>query len=86
MKSTMNGRTSKHSLARRAAPAGPRDVQLESDADPQALHAQVELVRIQEEHKTLRTWAICGTIVAGMAIISYAAIQRHREMFDDRKL
>ena len=80
MKSKLNGRTSKHSLATRSAPAQLQDALVESDADPKVIHAEVELVRIHEDHRTLRTWAICGTIVAGMAIISHAAVQRHRAM------
>ena len=82
MKSRLNGSTAKQSLATRTRPAGSREVLPQPHADPSFVQAQVELVRVQEEHKTLRTWAICGTIVAGMAIISYAAVQRHRGIFE----
>ena len=83
MKSKLNGRTSRQSLVPRPAPTEPQTALIESRADPAAVHAQVELVRVREEHKTLRTWAICGTIVAGMAIISFAAVQRHRQILEE---
>lgn len=82
MKSTMNEHTSKHSLAAQAAPEELHEARVETDADPILIRAEVELVRIHEEQRTLRTWAICGTIVAGMAIISHAAVQRHRQIFE----
>jgi hypothetical protein len=82
MKSRLNGSTAKQSLVSRTRSAGTREVLPQPHADAGLVRAQVELVRVQQEHKTLRTWAICGTIVAGMAIISYAAVQRHRGIFE----
>ncbi len=38
--------------------------------------AYAEAVKAREIHKTRRTWAICGTVVAGIGIISLAALRR----------
>jgi hypothetical protein len=35
-----------------------------------------EIIKVHEVNKTRRTWAICGTVVAGIGIISCAALKR----------
>ena len=35
-----------------------------------------EIIKVHEVNKTRRTWAICGTVVAGIGIISWAALKR----------
>jgi hypothetical protein len=46
------------------------------DIDPTTARAYAQMVKVQEDNKTTRTWVICGTIVAGISIISYAALQQ----------
>jgi hypothetical protein len=80
MKARLNDRGSKSSLLTAIAKSRVREIP-EEFADNAALaQAHVEIIRAQEQQKTLRTWAICGTVVAGMAIISYATIQRYRQL------
>ena len=35
-----------------------------------------DIVKVHEINKTVRTWAICGTVVAGIGLISWAAVRR----------
>jgi len=35
-----------------------------------------EIIKVHEVNKTRRTWAICGAVVAGIGIISWAALKR----------
>ena len=46
------------------------------EAEPMASAKYAEIIKVHEVNKTRRTWAICGTVVAGIGIISWAALKR----------
>lgn len=48
-----------------------------SRVDRAVAQAYSDAVKVREIHKTRRTWAICGTVVAGIGIISLASLRRH---------
>ena len=75
----MNPKSNSRKLTR-SADARPRQAAAHDEpldfADATTAKAYATMVKAQEENKTTRTWVICGTIVAGISIISYAALQR----------
>ena len=75
----MNAKSNSRKLTR-SAEARPKQAAVDDEtldfADETTAKAYASMIKVQEENKTMRTWVICGTIVAGISIISYAALQR----------
>jgi hypothetical protein len=77
MDSKSNSRKLARSADTRAGRTAAHNETLPS-TDLATARAYAQMVKVQEDNKTTRTWVICGTIVAGISIISYAALQHRR--------
>ena len=51
-------------------------------ADPVLAKAEYEAIKVRERNKTARTLIICGTVVAAITVISYAALERFRAVVE----